>query len=167
LNDIVVTADGWACLGARRWRCALGRGGVSVAKREGDGATPAGRWPLRRLLWRADRLDRPATVLASRPLAPDDGWCDDPADPVRYNRPVRLPYAGSHERLWRVDGLYDVIGIIGHNDAPPLPGLGSAIFLHVAQADLAATEGCVALRLPDLLALLSALRPGAAIEIRS
>ncbi len=165
LGDIVVGADGWAGLGGRRWRCALGRGGITTAKREGDGATPAGRWPLRRLLWRADRLARPATMLPCAPLWPDDGWCDDPADAANYNRPVRLPYAGSHEALWRSDGLYDVIGILGHNDDPPVPGLGSAIFLHVAEAGLPPTAGCVALPLADLLALLAAVRPGAAMRI--
>lgn len=167
MGDIVVTSDGWVAAGGRRFRCALGRGGVSRLKREGDGATPAGRWPIRRLLWRGDRLGRPATVLACRPLRPADGWCDDPADAARYNRPVTLPYAGSHEELWRADGLYDVIGILGHNDDPPVPGLGSAIFLHVARADYAPTEGCVALLLPDLLALIAGLPPRPVMEIRA
>jgi len=146
--------------GVVRWpggqaRCALGRGGVRLDKREGDGATPVGRFPLRRLLWRADRLARPQTVLPLAPIAAEDGWCDDPADPA-YNRPVRLPYDASHERLWRADGLYDVIGILGHNDAPVVPGAGSAVFLHVAPPDGGPTAGCVALALPDLLALLAA-----------
>ena len=155
IAEITVTADGWLEAASRRWRCALGHGGVRRDKREGDGATPAGRLPLRRLLYRRDRLsEAPSTALACDAIARDDGWCDDPDDPA-YNRPVRLPFAASHEKLWREDGLYDVVVVLGHNDDPPVPGLGSAIFLHVAPPDYGPTEGCVALALDDLLALLS------------
>jgi L,D-peptidoglycan transpeptidase YkuD (ErfK/YbiS/YcfS/YnhG family) len=68
---------------------------------------------------------------------------------------VRLPYSGRHEELWRRDAVYDVIGVLDWNDSPVLPGRGSAIFLHLARPDFAPTEGCVALALPDLLALLA------------
>jgi len=156
--DIAVFADGTLAWRGRRLRCALGRGGVARDKREGDGATPAGRFPLRRVLYRPDRLAPPRTRLPVRPLDPADGWCDDPAD-AAYNRPVRRPYAGRHEALWRDDGLYDLLAVIGHNDAPPVPGLGSAIFLHVAAPGLAPTEGCVALALADLAEILTAWRP--------
>ena len=136
------------------YRCAVGRGGIRRDKREGDGATPAGCWLLRRLLYRADRLSPPKTKLPTRALAKTDGWCDDPADPY-YNRPVTRPYAASHEALWRDDGLYDLVVVLGHNDDPPRPGAGSAIFLHVARPDYGPTAGCVALRRDDLLAVLA------------
>ncbi len=138
------------------WPCAIGKGGVTRDKREGDGATPAGCWAMRRVLYRPDRVAAPTTVLPIAPLGQEDGWCDDPDD-ARYNLAVTLPYAGRHERLWRTDGLYDVIVILGHNDAPPIAGRGSAIFLHVAGAGYAPTEGCVALALADVLALLGAV----------
>lgn len=156
-GDIVVSAGGRLRFGGRIWPCALGRGGVGTDKREGDGATPVGRFALRRLLYRADRLSPPHSVLPAAPVTPLDGWCDDPADPA-YNRPVILPFAASHEKLWRDDGVYDLVVVLGHNDAPPVPGLGSAIFLHVARPDYAPTEGCVALALPDLLDLLAMVR---------
>lgn len=157
--DLIVGRDGhtWRAQFADRiWPCAIGKGGVTRDKREGDGATPAGCWAMRRVLYRPDRVAPPATVLPVAPLAQEDGWCDDPDD-ARYNLPVTLPYAGRHERLWREDGLYDVIVVLGHNDAPPLAGHGSAIFLHVAGAGYAPTEGCVALALSDLLTLLGAV----------
>ena len=88
------------------------------------------------------------------PLAPTDGWCDDPRE-GDYNRMVALPFAARHEALWRPDEVYDVIGVLGWNDAPVRPGRGSAIFLHVARADYAPTEGCVALALPDLRSVLA------------
>lgn len=145
-------------------RCALGRGGIRADKREGDGGTPVGRFPLRRVLWRSDRLDRPDTGLPADPIAPDDGWCDAPADPA-YNRPVKRPHPSSHEALWREDGVYDVIVVMGHNDDPVVPGHGSAVFLHVARPDWTPTEGCVALALPDLLRLLKACGPGSALSV--
>jgi L,D-peptidoglycan transpeptidase YkuD (ErfK/YbiS/YcfS/YnhG family) len=151
--------------GNRTYRCALGRGGVRLDKREGDGATPAGRFPLRRVLYRPDRLPAPSTRLPVTPLAPDDGWCDDPAD-SRYNRPVQLPYAAHHEELWRADALYDVIVIIGHNDEPVITGMGSAIFMHLASADYQATQGCIALAGQDLLELLAKLGPEDDLEIQ-
>lgn len=136
-------------------RCALGRGGVHADKREGDGATPAGIFPLRRVFYRADRLPVPETGLPVQAIVPDDGWCDDPADPA-YNRLIKRPFSAGHEELWRNDRIYDVIVALGHNDNPPAPNLGSAIFLHVARPGFEPTEGCVALKIEDLLVLLSA-----------
>ena len=133
----------------------IGAGGIRADKQEGDGATPLGLLPIRRVLFRADRGARPATALPAEPIAPDDGWCDDPGH-ADYNRQVRLPHPARHERLWREDAVYDVIGILGWNDAPVVRGRGSAIFLHVARSGFAPTEGCVALPEPDLRRLLAA-----------
>ncbi len=139
-------------------RCALGRGGLGPDKLEGDWMTPEGRFSLRRVMYRPDRLERPNTVLPVRELDPGDGWCDDPEDPL-YNKPVRLPFAAGHEVLWRGDGIYDVIVVLGHNDSPPIPGKGSAVFLHVAGPNYPPTGGCVALALDDLLELLGDCAP--------
>jgi L,D-peptidoglycan transpeptidase YkuD (ErfK/YbiS/YcfS/YnhG family) len=151
---------------ARQLRCALGPAGVVAgeAKREGDGGTPAGRWPMLRLLYRPDRGPPPATGLAAIAIAPDDGWCDAPDDPA-YNRPVRLPYPASAESMWREDGLYDLVVVLGFNDNPPVPGRGSAIFLHCARADYAPTQGCVALARDDLQAVLALAGPGSVLEV--
>ncbi|MGF1631928.1 MAG: L,D-transpeptidase [Kiloniellaceae bacterium] len=153
-----------AAWGPAAWRCAIGRGALGTKTREGDGITPVGRWSMRRVLYRADRLARPETALPCQAITSHDGWCDDPADPA-YNRPVRLPYAASHERLTRHDHLYDVVVVLGHNDDPVVPGAGSAVFLHVARDDYGPTEGCVALALPDLLEVLKTARPGSAVEV--
>lgn len=163
--EVVVSGEGWIDWGAGRRRCALGKGGVRTDKREGDGATPAGRFPLRRALYRPDRGHAPATALPCAAIAPEDGWCDDPADPA-YNRPVRLPHPARHERMWRDDALYDLVIVIGHNDGPPVAGLGSAVFVHLARPDWGPTEGCVALSRPDMLELLAAAAPGDALVIR-
>jgi L,D-peptidoglycan transpeptidase YkuD (ErfK/YbiS/YcfS/YnhG family) len=154
-------------LGSTSTRCALGRSGVIAAadKREGDGATPLGLWVIRRLLYRPDRGDAPMTGLPSAPIAANDGWCDAPGDPA-YNRPVTLPYPASAERLWRDDHVYDLVGVLAHNDDPPISGRGSAIFLHLARDGYLPTEGCVALSRPDLERLIASADPGSAIEVR-
>lgn len=133
----------------------MGRGGVRKKKSEGDGATPAGCWPIRRVLYRADRLIRPETVFPCDPVRPDDAWCDAPSDP-QYNTLVRLPHPTSHERLWREEAIYDCIAVLGYNDSPVHAGAGSAIFLHIARQNLGPTEGCVALLQDHLLEFLRA-----------
>jgi L,D-peptidoglycan transpeptidase YkuD (ErfK/YbiS/YcfS/YnhG family) len=161
-----VYPDGVINLGDRLAPCALGRSGVvaAVAKREGDGCSPAGVWPIRRLLYRPDRGPLLTTRLPSCAIGPADGWCDDPADGA-YNRPVSLPYPASAEALWREDGLYDLVVVLGHNDAPVVAGAGSAIFLHVAAPGGAPTEGCVALNRLDLEILLARIDVNDALAI--
>lgn len=144
---------------------ACGRGGVRADKREGDGASPAGRFALLPGYYRADRIAPPPTHLAMTALKPNDAWVDDPLDP-RYNRLVSLPYLAHHEEMWRDDGLYDLVVPIGYNTDPPLPGRGSAIFLHVARPDFAATEGCIAVARDVLARVLGLLGPGSTITIR-
>lgn len=152
-NIITVSADGTAKWRGASYRCALGSAGVTSRKREGDHASPMGCFALRRVLFRPDREPAPDTLLPVVPLRPDSGWCDDPAS-ASYNQPVTLPFAARAERMWRDDMLYDLVVVLGHNDAPVVPGCGSAIFMHVAREGYAPTEGCVAFARDDLLAIL-------------
>ena len=145
-------------------RCALGYGGVTYSKAEGDGATPMGIFPLRRILYRADRIERPTSELPIAEIKPTDGWCDDPNSPD-YNTAVTLPHPARHEQLWRADRLYDLLVVIGYNDAPPVKGLGSAIFLHIAAVGYAPTEGCIALAPQDLMDIVTQLTPQSKIRI--
>jgi L,D-peptidoglycan transpeptidase YkuD (ErfK/YbiS/YcfS/YnhG family) len=163
--DLIVAADGGAEWNRRLLRCAVGRGGIRADKQEGDGATPAGKWRMRALLFRPDRISRvPLTSLPLRGLRSEDGWCDDPADAL-YNKPVKLPYHARAESLWREDGIYDLIVVLGYNDDPPLPGKGSAIFLHVARPDFSPTDGCVAVGKEDLLTIAAGAGTGSWIVI--
>jgi len=147
------------------YACALGRSGVSQNKVEGDGATPVGTFALRRLFYRADRLVvPPTTILPTVAIEPHDGWCDAPED-SKYNMHVQLPYAASAERLWLDERVYDLIVVLGHNDAPVVPGKGSAIFMHVATPDYAPTAGCVALTQADLLTVLKIVTRDSKITI--
>ena len=144
----------------------FGRSGAIAAadKREGDGATPLGVWPIRAALLRPDRMAAPSTRLPWRWLRPHDGWSDAAADPA-YNRPVSHPHPFSAERLWRDDHAYDIIVVLGHNDSPPQAQLGSAIFLHCTQPDRRPTEGCVAIDRPQLAGWLDRLAPGDTLRI--
>lgn len=171
MPDIIVTpltdtpTLGILSWGPYRWPCALGKGGVTHDKREGDGATPLGRYALRWLYYRPDHVAPvPPCALPVKAIHPSDGWCDDPAH-AAYNTPVSLPFAASHEVLWRDDHLYDLVVVLGHNDSPPQPGLGSAIFMHVARPAYAPTEGCVALAVEHLTILLSLIGPDDHIAI--
>lgn len=145
--------------------CQIGRSGAidAAEKREGDGASPLGRWPIKTILLRPDRIAPLPLSLPWRWIRPCDGWSDDPADPA-YNQPVRHPHPFSAERLWREDGAYDVILVLAHNDAPPIPGAGSAIFFHLA-GDKGHTEGCIAIDRAAMLDLLPRVRPGDAVVI--
>jgi L,D-peptidoglycan transpeptidase YkuD (ErfK/YbiS/YcfS/YnhG family) len=143
---------------------ALGRAGILANKREGDGGTPRGRFRLKRLWWRADRIVRPRTCLPVRPIGPADAWSEDPADRL-YNRPVKRRPGQPGDRLMREDGLYDLIVEIGHNDRPRIARRGSAVFIHVAREGLEPTAGCVALRRSDLLRLLERLSPQTWVHI--
>lgn len=144
--------------------CILGKGGFGAGKIEGDGKTPLGRFPLREIWHRADRVQLPPSRLPLKTIQKDDGWCDDPLD-VNYNKHVKLPYAGRHEELWREDNAYNIVIVIGYNDAPPVPHKGSAIFMHVNHDDRRETGGCVSLAFPDMLQVISALDENCEIEI--
>ncbi len=148
LRVIVSPCDhrrGMLVAGFSAFPCALGRGGVRVMKREGDGGTPRARLRLRRVFFRADRLPRPYARLPVRIIRPEDAWCDDVTD-RRYNRLIARPPGAAEERLMRDDGLYDIIVELGWNDAPVRKGRGSAIFWHLARPGFTPTAGCVAVR---------------------
>lgn len=141
--------------------CALGRSGVTHDKREGDGATPAGRWRLLRFCLRKPMPLRAPWRLTRR----DDIWCDD-ARSFLYNRPLRAPSRLSHEEMWRKDRLYDVVGVMDYNIDARMRGRGSAIFFHIATEDLGPTAGCVALRARDMARLAPRLGREAEIVVR-
>ena len=141
---------------------ALGRTGIRALKREEDGGTPLGRFPIRQVLYRADRVLRPRTQIPVQAIREHDGWCDDPAD-RNYNRLVRLPSRRSAEGLKRADHLYDLVLVLGYNDRPRIKRKGSAIFVHLARPGYTPTDGCIALSRHDLTMLLAEVRRGSEI----
>ena len=155
--------------GRLRWpggsaAAAVGREGIRANKKEGDGSTPAGTYPLVFGLYREDRIRPRPSRLPMRPLSPRDAWVDDPTD-ARYNSLVTLPYPARTERMWRNDKIYDLLIVIGYNMEPVVPGAGSAIFLHIARPNFSATEGCIAVDRIVLVNLIPILGPGSTITI--
>jgi L,D-peptidoglycan transpeptidase YkuD (ErfK/YbiS/YcfS/YnhG family) len=134
-------------------RCALGSGGIRTRKREGDGATPRAAMRVLGGYFRADGIVPRRERLGLAPIGRTLGWCDAPAD-RNYNRPVRLPYPASHERMRRDDHLYDICIVLAWNIAPRRRGCGSAIFLHLARPGYLPTQGCIALAPRDMARLL-------------
>lgn len=163
-----VSPDGCVRVADRRFAGVLGKEGVidAAQKREGDGRTPIGIWPMRQVFYRPDRIAAPQTQLPVIALKPDDGWCDAPNDPS-YNQLVKLPYKASAEALWREDHVYDILVVLGHNDRPVRPFFGSAIFMHLTQPDRRKTEGCVALDPGDLLAMLREAKASSLVHVEA
>lgn len=171
MNVTVDTAAGTLAIGDFACPCVIGRSGACAAdiKKEGDGCTPLGSWPIRAVLFREGRSAPPGGLkLPWRWTLSSDGWSDGPDDPA-YNRPVRLPHAHSAETLQREDMLYDIIVILDHNMSPPVPGLGSAIFFHLWDEEKPgperATEGCVAISRDAMMKVLPMLEPGMEMRI--
>ena len=146
------------------FEAAIGKGGISAFKREGDGATPLAAMDIVAGYWRADRLARPRTRLAMSAIRHDGGWCDAPWH-GRYNRPVRLPFPASAETMARTDHLYDIVLVLDWNYRRRAAGRGSAIFMHIARPGYRPTEGCVALERRDMLRLLEAVGPRARVRV--
>ena len=158
MDDWVLTADHngyWLKAGGRLVAAQIGRCGVIGAadKREGDGATPCGRWPARTVYYRPDRVHCPATILPCHRLTVACGWCDDVTSPD-YNRYVKRPRNFRHEQMWRHDEAYDFLVELGYNDDPVVTGHGSAIFLHCIAAGKTSTAGCVAVSQADLAVII-------------
>jgi L,D-peptidoglycan transpeptidase YkuD (ErfK/YbiS/YcfS/YnhG family) len=147
-------------------KCCIGSGGLIHEKKEGDGCTPIGSWPLRRVFYRSDKMQKPITVLSIFKITKKMGWCDDPLDPNNYNSLIETPYKYKHERLWRDDEIYDVVVELGYNDRSPVLGKGSAIFMHIAREGFPPTKGCIALEKIDLLNLLSKIDVNENLEIK-
>jgi L,D-peptidoglycan transpeptidase YkuD (ErfK/YbiS/YcfS/YnhG family) len=137
--------------------CALGRGGITVNKREGDGGTPLGAMRILSGYFRANHFAQARrTRLAMKPIPPTLGWCEVPDD-RNYNRPVKMPYRTSHERMLRDDRLYDACIVLDWNIRPRRRGRGSAIFFHLARPGFTPTEGCVAVSVATMRRLLPRL----------
>ena len=160
--DLVVTQHGLRFLG-RRFPCSIGRGGITDRKREGDGATPLGTHRLVGMLYRPDRMARPANWAL--PIRPRDIWSDDPADPD-YNLFGRSPHPFSHERLARADRLYDLVILTDWNWPSAVRHRGSAIFIHRWRKPGHPTEGCVALAPDHLRWIAPRIRHGTRLIVR-
>jgi L,D-peptidoglycan transpeptidase YkuD (ErfK/YbiS/YcfS/YnhG family) len=158
-------SQGLLQVGGLVFSCALGRGGISAGKREGDGATPLGSMRILSGYFRNDHFSGGRkTRLAMAPISRDLGWCEVPDD-RNYNRPVRIPYGASHERMRRADRLYDACLVLDWNISPRRRGRGSAIFFHLARPGFTPTQGCVAVTARTMARLLPLLSDRTVVRV--
>jgi L,D-peptidoglycan transpeptidase YkuD (ErfK/YbiS/YcfS/YnhG family) len=158
-------SQGLLAIDGRVMVCALGKGGIKALKREGDGGTPLARMRLLSCYVRTEHVVSRATLLPQARISPMLGWCEVPGD-RNYNRPVRLPYAASHETMRRQDGLYDIVIVMDWNIVPRRRNGGSAIFFHMARPGLTPTEGCIALPGDALRRLLPKLSEKSVLTVK-
>jgi len=147
-----------------KFKCSLGKNGVTKNKVEGDKCTPSGVYRLKQVFYRADRINKITTNLKKIKIKKNMGWCDDPSS-KRYNRLIKIPYKFSHEKLYRKDHIYDIVVILNYNMNPVVKKKGSAIFMHIAKTNNLKTLGCIALKKNDLLKILNKVKKDNKIKI--
>ena len=144
-------------------KCAIGKKGIGIKKKEGDLITPTGQFKIKYILYRKDRVNI-TTKLKKIIIKKNMGWCNDPKT-SDYNKLVKLPFAYSHEKLFRKNNIYDIILVLNYNMSPVKKNKGSAIFIHVAKNDFKKTEGCVAIRKPNLIKLVNEINSNTKVKI--
>tara|TARA_Y200000002_G_scaffold25196_1_gene18983 strand:- start:7725 stop:8219 length:495 start_codon:yes stop_codon:yes gene_type:complete len=150
----------------KKLQCAVGRNGLTKMKKEGDLSTPTGTFQFNKIYYRADRLGKRSFKLESSIIQKNDGWCDDQKSEF-YNKHIQFPFKGSAERLYRDDAVYDLVCVLNYNTSPIIPGMGSAIFLHIAKPDFSGTEGCVAIDKKSLIEIAQNLTSNSSIIIEN
>ena len=130
-------------------KCAVGKRGIGNKKKEGDLITPKGRFKIKSILYRKDRISNLKSKIPKLTINKNMGWCNDPQS-KQYNKLVRFPFKASAEKLYRVDNIYDIILVLDFNSNPVSKNKGSAIFIHVAKNNYKNTEGCIAISKKDI-----------------
>ena len=147
-----------------KFKCSLGKNGVTKNKIEGDKCTPSGTYRLKQVFYRADRIKKFSTNIKKIKIKKNMGWCDDSSS-KRYNQLIRVPTKFSHEKLYRKDGIYDIIVVLNYNMNPVIKKKGSAIFMHIAKKNYSKTLGCIGLKKNDLLEILSKVKKNNKVKI--
>ena len=147
-----------------KFKCSIGKNGISSKKIEGDKKTPKGLFKLGNLYYRADRLTKPNTKLKVKEIKKNMGWCDDLTKPKLYNKLIVYKNKIKHEKLYRKDHKYDLFIFIKYNFPKPTIPLGSCIFLHLT-TNYKPTAGCIAIKKNDFLILAKIIKPNTKILI--
>ena len=154
---ILTLKNKYICFNDYKVKCAIGKSGIKKNKKEGDKSTPKGKFRLKYVLYRSDRVKRITTKLKKIIIRKKMGWCDDPKA-KKYNKLIKFPFNFKAERLYLKENTYDVIVVLNYNMNPIIPYKGSAIFLHLAKRNYRSTEGCVAISKKDMKLLLSNIK---------
>jgi L,D-peptidoglycan transpeptidase YkuD (ErfK/YbiS/YcfS/YnhG family) len=147
-----------------RIKCAIGKRGIGNKKREGDKITPKGKFKIKTILYRKDRVSHFKSKITKLSIKKDMGWCDDPKS-RKYNKLIELPFKGSAEKLYRKDNTYDIILVLNYNLNPIRKGKGSAIFIHVARKNYRNTLGCIAVSKKNLKKIIKKINKSTIVNI--
>ena len=147
-----------------KFKCSLGKNGVTQNKVEGDKCTPSGIYRLKQVFYRADRIKKFTTNIKKIKIKKNMGWCDDSSS-KKYNHLIKIPNKFSHEKLYRKDHIYDIIVVLNYNMNPVIKKKGSAIFMHIAKKNYSKTLGCIGLKKNDLLEILNKVKKDNKIKI--
>ena len=161
--------------GKKKFKCQVGAGGLKIhtKKIEGDKATPIGKWKLKSIYYRSDKMLKPlmrAKTFKINKITKNCGWCDDP-NSYSYNKFINTKNLCSEnvnfEKLWREDQAYDIVLETSYNTKPIIKGKGSAIFIHCSFPDYRKTAGCIALNKKDFSILIKNLSKKTNLEIKN
>ena len=147
-----------------KFKCSIGKHGISKNKVEGDKKTPSGYYNIEYLYFRKDRIKKPLTKLKCIKIKKDMGWSNDPNNLKIYNKLIKIKKNLKYENLYRNDHKYDLLIPIKYNFKKPIPGLGSCIFIHLTK-DYKPTAGCIALKEKDFLIMLKLIKKNSKIKI--
>ena len=145
-------------------KCAIGKRGIKTKKKEGDLATPRGKFKINYILYRKDRIFKLSSKIKKTVIRKNMGWCDDPRS-KQYNKPIKFPFNKSAEKLYRKDNTYDIILVLNYNLNPTYKNKGSAIFLHISKKNYKSTEGCIAVKKSDLKIIIKKINKKSVVNI--
>lgn len=161
---IIVKKPGYLIFKNFKFRCSLGKNGISNKKKEGDGITPRGTFKLTKLFYREDKIKNIRTNIKRVKIKKNMGLCDDPKSKF-YNKLVKLPSKFSHEKLYRKDNIYNIAVVLDYNLNPIIKNKGSAIFIHVTKKNYKGTQGCIGLKQKELIKLIRVVKRNQKIRI--
>jgi len=148
-----------------KFKCSIGKNGITKNKIEGDLKTPKGIYRIIQCFYRSDRVKIIKSKLKFIPITKNMGWCDDPSS-KNYNQLIKLPNKFSHEKFFIKENIYDVILVLNYNMNPTIKNKGSAIFIHIANKNYKPTKGCIALKKKDLIKILKRINTKTQIQIK-
>ena len=146
-----------------KFKCCIGKNGLSRDKKEGDLRTPRGTYKLGILYYRNDRNPICDTKLTCKKIKKNMGWCNEPKSKY-YNKEIKIKKSIGHEKLFRVDYKYNYLIVIEYNTKKIKPFKGSAIFIHLTK-NYKPTAGCIALKENDFLTLSKLISKNTKIKI--
>ena len=147
-------------------KCAIGKKGIGSKKKEGDLITPRGKYKVKYILYRKDRIKKIQSEMRIIKIEKNMGWCDDPRS-RNYNKLIKLPSNYKHEKLFKKENIYDIILVLNYNMRPIKKNKGSAIFIHVSKKNFKKTEGCVAIQKRDLLKIVKEIKKNTKVMIEN